>query len=122
MSLKPVVDATNGSAQNANSTEKSRYRREAYASQVQAFINAADEVDIDEETINDILDGFDGEIDAMEEGGSDVDVESAANASAPAGLDGTESEDEADAESDGAEEDPDAQLEQLSDEEEGKVA
>ncbi|KZP30481.1 DHS-like NAD/FAD-binding domain-containing protein [Athelia psychrophila] len=122
MSLKPVVDATNGSAQNANSTEKSRYRREAYASQVQAFINAADEVDIDEETIDDILDGFDGEIDAMEEGGSDVDVESAANASAPAGLDGTESEDEADAESDGAEEDPDAQLEQLSDEEEVRNA
>jgi hypothetical protein len=46
--------------------------RETYALQVQAFLDASDEVDMDEEIAEDILEGFDGYLDDNEEG--DVDI------------------------------------------------
>lgn len=114
----------NISAQNSAPTHKSRYRRDTYALQVQAFLNAADEVDVDEETIEDILDGYEGKIDLLEEEDVDV-VVSSANSVPPAYIGRTEEhvqlEDDAD-ESDEAEDDPEAQLEQLADEEEGKFS
>ncbi|KAF7983747.1 hypothetical protein HWV62_19721 [Athelia sp. TMB] len=119
MSAHATSDATNGSAKSSLSEKPSKYRREAYALQVQAFINAADEVDIDEEIIDDILDGFDGPIRGLD--GDDVDVESEENCNAPAGADTSEQEEEADAEPEGSEEDPDDERDRLADQEEGVV-
>lgn len=51
---------------------KSKRWRETHALQVQAFLDASDEVDIDEETAEDILQGFDGYL--AESEGEDVDI------------------------------------------------
>lgn len=52
---------------------QSTRRRQAHALQVQAFLNAADEVDIDEEIAEDLLDGLEGDINFGDE--IEVDIE-----------------------------------------------
>lgn len=56
----------------SDSFPKSKRSRETHALQVQAFLDASDEVDIDEEIAEDILQGFDGYLDDGE--GEDVDI------------------------------------------------
>jgi len=43
-------------------SQKSKRQREVYTLQVQAFLDAADEVDIDQDIAADILQGFDGDL------------------------------------------------------------
>lgn len=52
---------------------KSKRKREVFARQVQAFLDASDEVDIDQEIVDDILQGFDGELHF--DGDVEVDIE-----------------------------------------------
>ena len=54
-------------------SKRSSRRRQAHVLQVQAFLNAADEVDIDEEVENDLLDGLEGDLNLSNE--IEVDIE-----------------------------------------------
>ena len=61
LSSEPTHDITQPSSRDPASP-KSKRQREVYALQVQAFLDAADEVDINEEIAMDILQGFDGSL------------------------------------------------------------
>lgn len=54
-------------------SKKLKRQRETYSLQVRAFLDAADEVDIDQDVATDILEGFEGDINDDE--GNEVDVE-----------------------------------------------
>jgi NAD-dependent histone deacetylase SIR2 len=56
---------------------KSKPQRDVYALQVQAFLDAADEVDIDQEIATDILQGFDGDLQ-----GNEIEIEADGKANA----------------------------------------
>jgi hypothetical protein len=79
-SSAPTPDITRPSSRDSSSP-KSERQREVYALQVQAFLDAADEVDIDEETAMDILQGFDGDLHIGEDDEVNVEVDGEPNTS-----------------------------------------
>lgn len=98
---------------------KSKRQREVHALQVRAFLDAADEVDIDQEIAVDILEGFDGDA-----GGADfddeVDVEADEESSTGTALVNTPENDDDDEDWEGADDDDSSEADML--EEKGEVS
>lgn len=117
MSLVGVPGTANTLSEHTSPLPKSNRRHAVHALQVQAFLDAADEVDIDQEIVDDILQGFNGKLNIGEDG--DVDIESNVN---PSPEDATIPEDGANEDDwEGADDDSQTELEELTREEEGKI-